>query len=124
MNNKAQYHGLPALGVTGLQGEQGKAGKNIYIGYSEDFFDKKVVRIYKYLNYGLYKYSTDLQNLYWDPYTEEYKSYDITDRRLYIDNYFIRNVRYASVQDSLYVDKYKVVRSYINDLGKEDEYIT
>lgn len=124
MNNKAQYHGLPALGVTGLQGEQGKAGKNIYIGYSEDFFDKKVVRIYKYLNYGLYKYSTDLQNLYWDPYTEEYKSYDITDRRLYIDNYFIRKVRYASVQDSLYVDKYKVVRTYINDLGKEDEYIT
>ena len=123
-NNKAQYHGLPAIGVTGLQGESGQNGKNIYVGYPEDFFDKKKVRIYKYLNYGLYKYSSDLQNLYWNPFTEEYQSYDITDRRLYLDNYFNRKVRYASVKDTLYADNYKVVRKYINDLGKEDEYIT
>lgn len=51
MNNyqTLQLHGLPAIGVDGIQGNPGKKGKGIYFGYINDFFNSVDYTVTSYL---------------------------------------------------------------------------
>lgn len=40
-----KYHGLPSVGVAGINGSVGKAGNGIYFGFINDFFDSNYIPI-------------------------------------------------------------------------------
>ena len=62
MNNYQilQLHGLPAIGVDGSCGNQGKKGKGIYFGYINDFFESIDYTVTPYLYAE--QYNTDIEH--------------------------------------------------------------
>ena len=38
-----RYQGLPGIGINGKEGESGRKGNSIYIGYLRSFFDYQIV---------------------------------------------------------------------------------
>lgn len=66
-----KYHGLPGVGVNGIQGLKGASGNNVYFGHINDFFNMVGIEMSKYVKLGVRDVSIETMT----EYATENKSY-------------------------------------------------
>lgn len=109
---KQKYHGLPGIGVNGLNGSTGENGKSIYTGFINNFFDGDDLPIETFiyvakrmLNHGPNGTQSDLDtstiDAAWAVTQDEIKS-------VYNDNTFLKDVVQNSSNNATSYLNYKI----------------